>query len=246
MTNQNRKVALVTGASRGIGAAVAQRLADDGFAVVVNYSSEPAPADALVAKIRARGGSAVAVQGDVREPATAKALFDAAEQELGEVDVLVNVAGVMSLGPVAELDDATFDRMVAINLKGTFNMLREGSRRLRSGGRIINFSSSVLGLQMPGYAVYAATKAGVEALTTVLAKELRGRQITVNSVAPGPTATDLFLTGKSDELIQKMSKQAPLERLGQPSDIAQVVSFLAGSDGAWVNGQTLRVNGGIV
>ena len=246
MTNQNRRVALVTGASRGIGAAVAQRLADDGFAVVVNYSSEPAPADALVAEIRARGGSAIAVRGDVREPATAKALFDAAEQELGEVDVLVNVAGVMSLGPVAELDDATFDRMVAINLKGTFNMLREGSRRLRSAGRIINFSSSVLGLQMPGYAVYAATKAGVEALTTVLAKELRGRQITVNSVAPGPTATDLFLTGKSDELIQKMSKQAPLERLGQPSDIAQVVSFLAGSDGAWVNGQTLRVNGGIV
>jgi 3-oxoacyl-[acyl-carrier protein] reductase len=147
---------------------------------------------------------------------------------------------------VAELDDATFDRMVAINLKGTFNMLREGSRRLRRVGRMINFSSSVLGLQMPGYAVYAATKAGVEALTTVLAKELRGRQITVNSVAPGPTATDLFLTGKSDELIQKMSKQAPLERLGQPSDIAQVVSFLAGSDGAWVNGQTLRVNGGIV
>ena len=246
MTNQNRKVALVTGASRGIGAAVAQRLADDGFAVVVNYSSEPAPADALVAEVRARGGSAIAVRGDVREPATAKALFDAAEQELGEVDVLVNVAGVMSLGPVAELDDATFDRMVAINLKGTFNTLREGSRRLRSGARIINFSSSVLGLQMPGYAVYAATKAGVEALTTVLAKELRGRQITVNSVAPGPTATDLFLTGKSDELIQKMSKQAPLERLGQPSDIAQVVSFLAGSDGAWVNGQTLRVNGGIV
>jgi 3-oxoacyl-[acyl-carrier protein] reductase len=169
-----------------------------------------------------------------------------AEKELGGIDVLVNSAGVMTLGPLAETDDATFDRMVAVNLKGTFNTMREGARRIRKGGRMINFSTSVVGLRLPTYAVYVATKAGVEALTTVLAQELRGREITVNSVAPGPTATDLFLKGKPDEVIQRMAKAPPLERLGQPRDIAGVVSFLAGPDGAWVNGQTLRANGGIV
>jgi 3-oxoacyl-[acyl-carrier protein] reductase len=246
MNHRDSKVALVTGSSRGIGAAIARRLASDGFAVVVNYAGKPEPADALVQEIRDGGGRAIALAADVSRPDDVKRLFDATEQELGGVDVLVNNAGVMSLAPIAEMDDATFDRLVSINLKGTFNTLREAGRRLRRGGRVINLSSSVIGLQLPTYAPYAATKAAVEALGAIFAKEMRGRQISVNAVAPGPTATQLFLDGKSDELVARMSHQAPLERLGQPDDIASVVSFLASPEGQWVNGQTLRVNGGVI
>ncbi|GLS19603.1 3-ketoacyl-ACP reductase [Labrys miyagiensis] len=244
-TNAN-KMALVTGASRGIGAAVAERLARDGFTVVVNYAGSADLAEALVRKIEGAGGRALAAQADVSDPAAVRHMFDAAEAAFGGVDVLVNNAGVMTLSPIGETDDASFDRQVAINLKGSFNTLREAAKRLRPGGRIINFSSSVVGLLQPGYGVYAATKAAVEAITSVLAKELRGRTITVNSVAPGPTATDLFLNGKSPELVDRLAKLAPLERLGQPEDIAASVAFLAGPDGAWINGQTLRANGGII
>jgi 3-oxoacyl-[acyl-carrier protein] reductase len=247
MTNTTQiKVALVTGASGGIGAETARRLARDGFAVIVNYAGRAEPAEALVREIEAAGGKALAAQADVSDPAAVRRMFDAAEAAFGGVDVLVNNAGVMSLATIADTDDALFDRMIAINLKGTFNTLREAANRLRTGGRIINFSSSVVGMLQPTYAAYAAAKAGVEAMTSILAKELRGRNITVNSVAPGPTATPLFLTGKSDELVERLSKLAPLERLGQPQDIAAAVSFLAGPDGAWINGQTLRANGGIL
>jgi 3-oxoacyl-[acyl-carrier protein] reductase len=245
--NENiSKVALVTGASRGIGVAVARRLARDGFNVVINYAGEVAAAEALARDIDASGGHALAVQADVSDPAAVRRLFDAAESAFGGVDVLVNNAGIMQLANLADADDRMFDRQVAVNLKGSFNTLREAATRLRAGGRIINFSSSVVGLLQPGYGVYAATKAAVEAMTSVLAKELRGRQITVNAVAPGPTATDLFLNGKSPELIGHLAKLAPLERLGQPDDIADVVAFLAGADGGWVNGQVLRANGGII
>jgi len=246
MSTQQQKVALVTGASRGIGAAVAERLARDGFRVVVNYAGDAAPAEALVRSIEQAGGQAVAAQADVADAAAVGRLFDAAQTAFGGVDVLVNNAGIMSLAPLAEADDASFDRHVAVNLRGTFNTLREAARRMREGGRIINFSSSVVGLLMPGYGIYAATKAAVEAMTVVLAKELRGRGITVNAVAPGPTATKLFLEGKSPELIDQLARLAPLERLGQPADIAAVVAFLAGPDGGWVNGQTLRANGGVI
>jgi len=247
MTTQAQdKVAIVTGASGGIGAETAKRLARDGFTVVVNYAGAPVPAEALVREIEATGGKALAAQADVSDPAAVRRMFDAAETAFGGVDVLVNNAGVMSLATIADTDDAMFDRMIAINLKGTFNTLREAATRLRTGGRIINFSSSVVGMLQPTYAAYAAAKAGVEAMTSILAKELRGKNITVNSVAPGPTATPLFLTGKSDELVERLSKMAPLERLGQPQDIAAAVSFLAGPDGAWINGQTLRANGGIL
>jgi 3-oxoacyl-[acyl-carrier protein] reductase len=240
------KVAIVTGASRGIGAAIAERLAGDGFSIVVNYSGSSKEAEALVHKIDAAGGKAIAAKADVSDPAAVKRLFDDAEGALGGVDVLVNNAGIMKLAPLADADDALFDSQIAINLKGSFNTLREAARRLRNGGRIINLSSSVVGLYQPTYGVYSATKAAVEALTHVLSKELRGRQITVNAVAPGPTATALFLTGKPQSVVDTLAKLAPLERLGQPEDIANTVSFLAGPDGAWINGQILRANGGII
>jgi len=246
MATQPERTAIVTGASRGIGAAVAQRLAADGLAVVINYAGKPDEAESTVEAIRARGGIAHAVRADVSDPAAVRAMFDDAAKVYGGVDVLVNNAGIMQLAPIAEADDAFFDRHVAINLKGVFNGMREAARRLRTGGRIISFSSSVVGLYQPTYGVYAATKGGVEAMTHVLANEMRGRGITVNVVAPGPTGTDLFLNGKSPELIERLSKLAPLERLGQPADIAGVVSFLAGPDGAWINGQVIRANGGII
>jgi 3-oxoacyl-[acyl-carrier protein] reductase len=246
MTSEINKVAIVTGASRGIGAAVAERLARDGFTVVVNYAGSQAPAEALVRKIEAAGGRALAAQGDVANPDAVKRMFDAAEAAFGGIDVLVNNAGVMALAPLAQSDDALFDRHIAINLKGSFNTMREAARRLRNGGRIINFSSSVVGLLQPTYGVYAATKAAIEAMTSVLAKEMRGRGITVNAIAPGPTATSLFFDGKSPELVERLAKLAPLERLGKPEDIAAAVAFLAGPDGAWINGQTLRANGGII
>jgi 3-oxoacyl-[acyl-carrier protein] reductase len=245
MTTAN-KVAIVTGASRGIGAAIAERLAHDGFTVLVNFAGSTAAAEALVSKIEAAGGRAVTAQADISDAAAVSRMFDNAEAAFGGVDVLVNNAGIMKLATLAESDDALFDSTIAINLKGTFNTLRQAARRLRDGGRIINLSSSVVGLYQPTYAVYAATKAGVEAMTHVLTKELRGRNITVNTIAPGPTATDLFLNGKPQEVIDRLAKLAPLERLGQPQDIAAAVAVLAGPDGTWINGQTIRVNGGII
>jgi 3-oxoacyl-[acyl-carrier protein] reductase len=246
MTNESSKVAIVTGASRGIGAAVAERLARDGFTVVVNYSGNHAAAEALVRKIEAEGGRALSAKADVGDPQAVRGLFDAAEAAFGGIDVLVNNAGIMKLATLADTDDALFDSQVAVNLKGTFNALREASRRLRKGGRIVNFSTSVVGLRLETYGVYVATKAAVEAMTPVLAKELRGRSIAVNAIAPGPTATDLFLNGKSPELIDRMSKMNPLERLGTPEDIAAAVAFLVGPDGSWINGQVLRANGGMI
>lgn len=246
MSNSEGKVAIVTGASRGIGASIAERLAGDGFAVVVNYAQNARPAEELVRRIVESGGRASAFKADVSDPAAVAAMFEFAAKQFGGVDVLVNNAGVLSQANIADTSDSDFDRLIAINLKGTFNTLREAAKRIRNDGRIINFSTSVVGSLMPSYAIYAATKAAVETMTSIMAKELRGRNITVNAIAPGPTATDMFLTGKSPELIQQMAKVPPLERLGTPEDIAGVVSFLAGRDAGWVNGQTLRANGGYV
>ncbi len=242
------QVAIVTGASRGIGAAIAQRLAKDGYCVVINYAGRASEAQLVVKDIEAGGGKAIAVQADVADPTAVKAMFDEAVKAFGRVDVLVNNAGIMppALPQLADTDDATFDRLFAVNVKGTFNALREAATRLEQGGRIVNFSSSVIGLALPGYAVYAATKSAVETFTNIMAKELRGKNITVNAIAPGPTATALFLDGKTPELIERMGKMAPLERLGTPEDIASAVAFLVSRDAAWVNGQTLRANGGLV
>lgn len=246
MSKDGNKVAIVTGASRGIGAAIARRLAADGFTVVVNYAGKAAEAEALAAEIEAAGGTAIPAQADVSDPAAVARLFDAAQAAFGGIDVLVNNAGIMKLASLADSDDALFDSQIAINLKGSFNTLREAAKRLREGGRIINLSSSVVGLSPATYGVYAATKAGVEAMTHILTKELRGRNITVNAIAPGPTATALFLDGKPQAVIDSLTKAAPLERLGQPEDIANAVAFLAGPDGGWINGQILRANGGII
>jgi len=246
MIPQPNQVAIVTGASRGIGAAVAERLARDGFAVVVNYSSDAAGAGALVRKIAEAGGQAVALKADVSDPAAMALLFDTTEATAGRVDVLVNNAGIMQLAKIADCDDALFDRQIAVNLKGTFNGMREAARRLRDGGRVVNFSTSIVGTRLETYGVYAATKAAVETMTAIMAREMRGRGISINAVAPGPTATDLFLNGKSPELVDRLAKIAPMERLGTPDDIANVVSFLAGPEGGWINGQVLRANGGMV
>jgi 3-oxoacyl-[acyl-carrier protein] reductase len=240
------RVALVTGASRGIGAAIALRLAADGHAVIVNYAGNVAEAEAVVRRIEAAGGQALAAQADVADAAAVGKLFDATVAAFGGIDILVNNAGIMSLGSIGDSDDALFDRQIAVNLKGSFNTMREASRRMRDGGRIVNLSTSVVGLKLENYGVYAATKAAVETLTAIQSKEMRGRGITVNAIAPGPTATDLFLDGKSDELVQRLAKMNPLERLGTPEDIAAAVAFLVGPDGGWINGQVLRANGGMV
>ncbi|MFD3931804.1 SDR family oxidoreductase [Streptomyces sp. NPDC058614] len=239
------RVAVVTGGSRGIGRETAERLAADGFAVVVNYAGNEAEADKAVAAITEKGGQAVAVRADVADESEVAALFDTAENTYGGVDVVVHAAGVMALAPLVDLDLDALDRMHRTNIRGTFVVDQQAARRLRTGGAIINFSSSVLALAIPGYTAYAATKGAVEAVTLILAREMRGRDITVNAVAPGPTATALFLDGKDEETIARMAAQPPLERLGTPEDIAGVVSFLAGPAGRWVNGQVLRANGGI-
>ena len=244
-TIKNAQVAIVTGASRGIGAAVAQRLAKDGFAVAVNYASSSTEADALVAELTAAGTKAIAVKADVANADDVRRMFETTEQQLGKVDVLVNNAGVLKTLPLADTSDALYDQTFDINVRGTFNTLREAAARMNNGGRIVNFSSTTLALNMPGYAIYNGTKAAVEAFTHVFAKELRGRNITVNAVAPGPIATSLFLDGKTEEQIQTFAKMPPLQRLGQPDDIASVVSFLVGPDAGWVNGQILRANGGV-
>ncbi|MDE1145484.1 MAG: SDR family oxidoreductase [Azospirillaceae bacterium] len=240
------KVALVTGAARGIGAAIAERLARDGYTVIINYAGSTQAAEELAARIEGQGGRALTVQADVADAKAVKTMFDRVEAAFGGVDILVNNAGIMTLAAIADVQDDAFDRLVDVNLKGTFNTMREAAQRLRDGGRVINFSTSVVGLYQPTYGVYAATKAAVEALTKIMAREMRGRSITVNAIAPGPTATDLFLNGKPQELVDRLAKLAPLERLGQPEDIAAAVAFLAGPDGAWINGQVLRANGGIV
>ncbi|MCP3801391.1 SDR family oxidoreductase [Allokutzneria sp. A3M-2-11 16] len=245
MSTEQTRVVIVTGGSRGIGREVAQRLASQGFPVVVNYAGNDAEAAAAVEAITSAGGRAIAHKADVSDPEAVSGLFDAAEKEYGGVDVVVHAAGVLNaLKPIADTDFDEFDRVHRINVRGTFAVAQQAARRVRDGGAIITFSTSVLGLSLPGYGVYAATKGAVEAITMILARELRGRDITVNAVAPGPTATELFFDGKSEETVARMAAQPPLERLGHPADIAEAVAFLAGP-ARWVNGQTLRVNGGI-
>ena len=242
--DQQPRVAVVTGGSGGIGAAVSRRLAADGMSVVVHYAGRDDRARAVVAEITTAGGTAVAEQADVADETEVASLFDRVEQAHGGVDVVVHTAGIMLLSPLAELDLADFDRMHRTNVRGTFVVDQQAVRRLRPGGALVNFSTSVTSLALPSYSAYAATKGAVDAMTLVLARELRGRDVTVNAVAPGPTATPLFLDGKDQETIDRLASAPPLERLGRPEDVAELVAFLAGP-GRWVNGQVLLVNGGV-
>jgi 3-oxoacyl-[acyl-carrier protein] reductase len=244
-TGTPARVAIVTGGSGGIGRPTAERLAKDGMAVVVAYSGNHEAADAVVAAVLEAGGTATAIKGDVADESDVAALFDATEELYGGVDVVVHSAGIMLLSPLAELELDVLDQMIRVNLRGTFVVGREAARRVRRGGAIITFSSSVVKIALPGYTGYAATKGGVDAMTLILARELRGRDVTVNAVAPGPTATPLFLDGKDQTAIDHLARMAPLERLGQPEDTAEVVAFLAGP-ARWVNGQIISVNGGVI
>ncbi|MEP1553251.1 MAG: SDR family oxidoreductase [Paraglaciecola sp.] len=241
-----QKVALVTGGTRGIGASIVRELAQDGYAVAINYLASAEAAGELALEIKARGGNAIAVKCNVAEFTEVSDMFDAVQRELGPIDVLVNNAGVMELATLKQSSDELFDSQVAINFKGTFNTLKLSAEYIASGGSIINLSTSVVGLKLETYGVYAATKAAVESMSAILAKELRGKSINVNCVAPGPTSTELFLNNKPPAVIEKLAKMPPLERLGEPEDIANVVSFLASPKGNWINGQVLRANGGIV
>lgn len=244
MSEKPEKTAIVTGGSKGIGAEIALRLAAEGHAVVISYAQATTEAEAVVAGIEAAGGSAIAVRGDVAALDCASNLFDIAEREFGPVDVFVNNAGMLRQAPLAESDDEMFERLVAVNLGGYFRGMRESARRLRDGGRVINISTSVVGFYHPNFGVYAATKAGVDAMTHVLAKELGPRQITVNSVSPGQVETVLFLEGKTEEDLRFYADRIPLGRLGQPTDIVGIVAFLAGPESSWLSGQVIRVNGG--
>ncbi|AXK35684.1 SDR family NAD(P)-dependent oxidoreductase [Streptomyces armeniacus] len=240
------RVAVVTGGSRGIGRQAVLRLAADGFAVVAGYAGNRDLAEAAVKDVTAAGGRAVAVRADVADEQEVAGLFGTAESEYGGVDVVVHAAGRMLTTPVADLDLADLDALHRTNIRGTFVVARQAARTVRGGGAIVTFSTSVVGLALPGYGAYSASKGAVEALTLILARELRGRDVTVNAVAPGPTATDLFLDGKDEETVARLAAQPPLERLGTPEDIAEVVAFLASPAGHWVNGQVVRANGGIV
>jgi 3-oxoacyl-[acyl-carrier protein] reductase len=244
VTSTPIKTAIITGASGGIGRAVALRLARDGFAVVVNYAGNAAKAQGVVNDIKSVGGQTIALQADVANAADVERLFRDTLDTFRSIDVVVNGAGIMPLGRIADGDVETFDKVIATNLRGTFLVLWQAAKHVAEGGRIIAFSSSVLAKSFPTYGAYIASKAGVEGLVHVLNNELRGRNVSVNAVAPGPVATELFLKDKTQAQIEQFIKLAPLERLGQPEDVANVVSFLAGPDGAWVNGQVLRANGG--
>jgi len=240
------KVAIVTGASRGIGRHIALRLAQEGFAVVVNYNASQEAAQAVVAEIEMAGGHALAVPADVAQAADVARLFAAAIQAFGGVDVLVNNAGISALKPLADTDDALLDQLVNTNVRGTLHGLRQAARHLRMGGRIINFSSTAVASATPGLGAYIATKAAVEAMTRVVAKELKGRNITVNAIAPGLINSEMFAEGKTAAQIQQMAQAAPLGRLGEASEIASIVAFLAREEAAWVNGQIIRANGGVL
>jgi 3-oxoacyl-[acyl-carrier protein] reductase len=244
MQNLKGKAAIVTGSSRGIGAEVAKWLAEAGASVVINYSSNPNAADEVVKSIGNLGGTSISVKADVSKPVEITRLFDEAISVFKKVDILINNAGIMIFKTIADTTEEEFDRAFRINVKGVFFAMKEAAARMEDNGRIVNFSSSVTRLMMPSYGVYSATKSAVEQLTRVFAKEIGPRGITVNSILPGPTDTELFRQDKTDADIKRVVSMAPLGRIGQPEDIAKVVLFLVSDEAAWVSGQSIGANGG--
>lgn len=242
----NGKVAIVTGSSRGIGAATAKRLARDGYRVTVNCVVNRDLAAAVVKDIEKAGGQAIWEQADVSDPSAVARLFDANDRAFGGVDVVVNNAGIMNLAPFAKMTDEDFNRMIDVNLKGGFYVLRQAANRVRDGGRIISLSSSIIELRSPTYGPYTATKGANSYFSNILAKELAGRQISVNAIAPGLVNTTLFTNGKTPEVIDGFVQRTPHKRLGEPEDIANVIGTLCSGDGGWINGQTVFANGGVV
>ncbi|WP_261512207.1 SDR family oxidoreductase [Chryseobacterium paludis] len=245
MNNLSGKVVLVTGASKGIGAEVAKKLAEANAKVIVNYAGSKTEAEAVVSYIKENNGDAIAIQADVSKTEDVKSLFDQAIAHYGKIDVLVNNAGVMITKTILETTDEEFDRQFNINVKGVFNTLREAATKLADKGSIINFSTSVNRLMLPGYATYVATKSAVEQLTRVFSREVGNRGINVNSVSPGPTATALFLNGKPQDVIDRLASLNPFGRIAKTDDIASVVVFLASDEAKWINAQNIGVNGGM-
>jgi len=240
------RTALVTGGTGGMGRVIASRLAADGYDVAIAYTGNVDLADATVGEIKERGRLGAAFAADVADEASVSALFDAVDGQFGHLDVVVHTAGINRPGVLVDLDLADFDAIHRVNVRGAFVVDQQAARRVRAGGSIVNVSTSMVRFAPPGLSAYAASKAAVDALTRILAKELRGRDVTVNAVAPGPTATAAFLASTSAEEREQLAALPPLGRLGQPDDVAGVVSFLAGPAGRWVNGQVVYANGGFV
>lgn len=241
----NNKVAIITGSSKGIGKAIATKLAKDGAAVVINYSHSADKANQTVEEIKQQGGNAIAIQADVGKVAEIESLFEQTVDKLGQVDILVNCAGIIINKPLVEITEADFDKIVAVNIKGTYFACQQAVKRMNEGGRIINISSTTTAMMLPTYSAYVATKGAVEQVTRVLAKEVGSRGITVNAVSPGPTDTPLFREGKTEEQIKKFGDMAALGRIGETEDIADVVAFLASDNSRWITGQNIRANGGL-
>jgi 3-oxoacyl-[acyl-carrier protein] reductase len=240
------KVAIVTGSSRGIGRAIAEQLAELGADVVINYASSPDKAEQVADIARQKGVRAITVQADLARKEDVERLFSETISQLGKVDILINNAGIMKTTPLADVTEEEFDQQFAINVKGTFFACQQALKHMQNQGRIVNFSTSVTGQMFPGYSVYAGTKGAVEQITRQLAKEFGSRQITINAVAPGPVNTELFSVGKTEQQLEGMRKMNAFGRLGEPEDIANVISFLVSEESQWVTGQTLRANGGFI
>ncbi|NRF95044.1 SDR family oxidoreductase [Paenibacillus frigoriresistens] len=240
------KVALVTGASRGIGREIAEEFARNGAKVIVNYASSPAKAEEVVSRIKNNGGDAIAILADISSVAEVEKLFQETLKAFGRIDILVNNAGIMITKPIASITEEDFDKQFAINVKGTFFACQQAAKYMEQNGRIINFSTSVVGQMFPTYSVYAGTKGAVEQFTRQLAKEFGPKGITINAIAPGPVNTELFTVGKTEEQIEGLRKMNAFGRLGEPNDIASVALFLASEESQWITGQTIRSNGGFV